>query len=54
MNLAIVWVLRYPVAVSDAEFLVAFAASAFSGIAAGIYPAFKATQSRSMYIIRER
>jgi hypothetical protein len=53
MSLAIARVLRYPVRVSDMELLVAFAASAFSGMAAGIYPAFKATQIRLMFIIRE-
>ena len=53
MSLAIAGVLRYPVAVSGLGLLVAFAASALSGIVAGIYPSFKATQIHPVDIIRE-
>jgi hypothetical protein len=53
MNLAIARLLRYPVTVSGLGLLVAFAASAFSGIAAGISPSFKATQIHPVDIIRE-
>jgi len=53
MSLAIARVLRYPVTVSGLGLLVAFAASALSGIMAGIYPSFKATQIHPMDIIRE-
>jgi putative ABC transport system permease protein len=53
MSLAIAKVLRYPVAVSGLGLLVAFAASALSGIVAGIYPSFKATQIHPVDIIRE-
>ncbi len=52
MSLAIAKVLRYPVAVSGLGLLVAFAASALSGIVAGIYPSFKATQIHPVDIIR--
>jgi putative ABC transport system permease protein len=53
MSLAIAWVLRYPVTVSGSGLLVAFVASALSGIVAGIYPSFKATQIHPVDIIRE-
>ena len=53
MSLAIARVLRYPVTVSGSGLLVAFAASALSGIVAGIYPSFKATQIHPVDIIRE-
>ncbi len=53
MSLAIARVLRYPVTVSGLGLLVAFAASALSGIVAGIYPSFKATQIHPVDIIRE-
>ena len=53
MSLAIARVLRYPVAVSGLGLLVAFAALALSGIVAGIYPSFKATQIHPVDIIRE-
>jgi ABC-type antimicrobial peptide transport system permease subunit len=39
--------------VSGLGLLVAFAASALSGIAAGIYPSFKTTQIHPVDIIRE-
>jgi len=53
MSLAIARVLRYPVTVSGSGLLVAFVASALSGIVAGIYPSFKATQIHPVDIIRE-
>ena len=53
MSLVIAKVLRYPVVVSVLGLLVAFAASALSGIVAGIYPSFKATQIHPVDIIRE-
>jgi putative ABC transport system permease protein len=53
MSLAIAKVLGYPVSVSVPGLLVAFAASALSGIVAGIYPSFKATQIHPVDIIRE-
>jgi len=53
MSLAIARILRYPVAVSGLGLLVAFAASTLSGIVAGIYPSFKATQIHPVDIIRE-
>jgi ABC-type antimicrobial peptide transport system permease subunit len=53
MSLVIAKVLRYPVTVSGPELPVAFAASALSVIAAGIYPSFKATQIYPVDIIRE-
>ena len=53
MSLAIAKVLGYPVSVSIPGLLVAFAASALSGIVAGIYPSFKATQIHPVDIIRE-
>jgi putative ABC transport system permease protein len=53
MSLAIARVLRYPVTVSGSGLLVAFAASVLSGIVAGIYPSFKATQIHPVDIIRE-
>ncbi|MCX5820191.1 MAG: hypothetical protein NT047_09820 [Deltaproteobacteria bacterium] len=52
MSLVIAKVLRYPAAVSGPGLLVAFAASALSGIAAGIHPSFKATQIHPEDIIR--
>lgn len=52
MSLAIAKVLGYPVAVSIPGLLLAFAASALSGIVAGIYPSFKATQIHPVDIIR--
>ena len=52
MSLAIARVLRYPATVSGLGLLVAFAASALSGIVAGIYPSFKATQIHPVDIIR--
>jgi ABC-type antimicrobial peptide transport system permease subunit len=52
MSLAIAKVLRYPVTVSGLGLLVAFAASALSGIVAVIYPSFKATQIHPVDIIR--
>lgn len=52
MSLAIAKVLGYPVSVSVPGLLLAFAASALSGIVAGIYPAFKATQIHPVDIIR--
>ncbi|OIP91345.1 MAG: hypothetical protein CO013_05595 [Syntrophobacterales bacterium CG_4_8_14_3_um_filter_58_8] len=53
MSLAIAKVLDYPVTISGLGLLVAFAASALSGIVAGIYPSFKATQIHPVDIIRE-
>ena len=53
MSLAIARVLRYPVTVSGLGLLVAFTASALSGIMAGIYHSFKATQIHPMDIIRK-
>jgi ABC-type antimicrobial peptide transport system permease subunit len=53
MSLVIAKVMRYPVAVSGPGLPVAFAASALSGVAAGIYPSFKATQIHPADIIRE-
>lgn len=53
MNLVIAKVLRYPSAGSGPGLLVVFAASALSGIVAGIYPSFKATQIHPVDIIRE-
>jgi len=52
MSLAIAKVLGYPVSVSVPGLLLAFAASALSGIVAGIYPSFKATQIHPVDIIR--
>jgi putative ABC transport system permease protein len=52
MSLAIAKVLGYPVSVSIPGLLLAFAASALSGIVAGIYPSFKATQIHPVDIIR--
>ena len=55
MSLAIAKVLGYPVTVSIPGLLLAFAAfaaSALSGIAAGIYPSLKATQIYPVDIIR--
>jgi ABC-type antimicrobial peptide transport system permease subunit len=52
MNLAIVKVLGYPVSVSIPGLLLAFAASVLSGIVAGVYPSFKATQIHPVDIIR--
>jgi putative ABC transport system permease protein len=52
MSLAIAKVLGYPVTVSIPGLLLAFAASALSGIVAGIYPSFKATQIHPVDIIR--
>ncbi len=52
MSLAIAKVLRYPVAVSGPGLLVAFAASVLSGIVAGLYPSFKATQIHPVDVIR--
>ena len=51
MSLAIAKVLGYPVSVSVPGLLLAFAASALSGIVAGIYPSFKATQIHPVDII---
>ncbi|MEI7670953.1 MAG: ABC transporter permease [Deltaproteobacteria bacterium] len=52
MSLAIAKVLGYPATVSVPGLLLAFAASALSGIVAGIYPSFKATQIHPVDIIR--
>jgi hypothetical protein len=52
MSLAIARVLGYPASVSITGLLLAFAASALSGIVAGIYPSFKATQIHPADIIR--
>ena len=52
MSLAIAKVLGYPVGVSVPGFLLAFAASALSGIVVGIYPSFKAMQIHPVNIIR--
>jgi ABC-type antimicrobial peptide transport system permease subunit len=51
MSLAIVKVLRYSASVSFTGPLVAFTASALSGIVAGIYPSFRATQIHPVDII---
>jgi hypothetical protein len=48
MSLAIAKVLGYPVAVSGPGLLAAFAASALSGIVAGIYLSFNADPSRDI------
>lgn len=52
MSLAIARVLEYPVSVSVLGLLAAFAASAASGILAGIYPSLKATAIHPIDIIR--
>lgn len=52
MSLAIARVLGYPVTVSVPGLLAAFAASAASGILAGIYPSLKATAIHPIDIIR--
>jgi ABC-type antimicrobial peptide transport system permease subunit len=52
MSLAIAKVLSYPVGVSVPRLLLAFAASALSGIVAGIHPSFKAAQIHPADIIR--
>jgi ABC-type lipoprotein release transport system permease subunit len=52
MSLAIAKVLGYPVGVSVPGLLLAFAAYALSGIAAGICPSLRATQIRPVDIIR--
>ncbi len=52
MSLAIAKVLGYPISVSVPGLLLAFAASALSGIVAGIYPSYKATQIHPVDIIR--
>jgi putative ABC transport system permease protein len=51
-SLAIAKVLGYPVSVSVPGLLLAFAAATLSGIVAGIYPSFKATQIHPVDIIR--
>ena len=52
MSLAIAKVLRYPASVPVPGLVVSFAASALSGIVAGIYPSFRATQIHPVDIIR--
>jgi putative ABC transport system permease protein len=54
MSLAIAQVLRYPASVSVPGLLTAFAASALSGILAGIYPSLKATAIHPVDIIRSK
>ena len=52
MSLAIARILGYPVSISVLGLLAAFAASAASGILAGIYPSLKATTIHPIDIIR--
>lgn len=52
MSLAIARILGYPASISIPGLLTAFAASALSGIVAGLYPSFKATQIHPVEIIR--
>jgi putative ABC transport system permease protein len=51
-SLAIARILSYPATISVPGLILAFAASALSGIVAGIYPSFKAIQINPVDIIR--